>query len=82
MKIKLTMYIEFNIALNGKHFFSTNERSCTNSNEANEVKKVLSEKFPQSEGYLITATLNPQISYGIDLSKDMAWEVNSIITKL
>lgn len=76
------MYIEFNISLNGKHFFATHERSCTNSNEAYEFKKVLLEKFPQSEGYKITATLNPQRSYGIDLSKDMSFEVNSILTKL
>lgn len=76
------MYIDFNIALNGKHFFATHERSCKNSSDAETLKKVLQEKFPQSEGYLVTASLNPQRSYGIDLSKDMAWEVNSIITKL
>lgn len=33
------MSIEFNISLNGKHFFATHERSCKNSNEAYEVKK-------------------------------------------
>ncbi len=76
------MYIEFNISLNGKHLFSTHERSCTNSNEADVVNKVLQERFPESEGYKITAYLNPQRGYGIDLSKDMAWEMNNILTKL
>lgn len=76
------MYIEFNISLNGKHFFATHERSCTDSNKADEVKKVLLEKFPESEGYEVTATLNPQRNYGLDLSKDMAWEVNEVLTSL
>lgn len=77
-----SMIIEFNIAKDGKHFFATAERSCRDSNKADEVKKVLQEKFPQSEGYEVTASLSPQRGYGIDLSKDMAWEINSILTKL
>ena len=76
------MNIEFNISLNGKHFFATHKRSCTNSTEADAVKKVLLEKFPQAEGYKVTASLNPERGYSIDLEKDMAWEVNSILTKL
>ncbi len=73
------MYIEFNIALNGKHFFATAERSCTNSGEAETVKKVLQEKFPESEGYEISASANPQRSYGIDLNKPMNDEMNRIL---
>ena len=76
------MYIEFNIALNGKHFFATTERSCTNSIEADKVYKVLLDKFPESEGYSIKASLHPQRSYGIDLSKDIAFEVDDILTNL
>ncbi len=76
------MYIEFNVSLNGKHFFATNERSCTDSTQADKVKKILLEKFPESEGYKVSASMNPQRGYGIDLSKDMAWEVNNILTKL
>ena len=76
------MYIEFNISLNGKHFFATTERSCTNSEQAKVLNEVLQTKFPKSEGYKITATLNPQRSYGIDLSKDIAFEVNNILTNL
>lgn len=76
------MFIEFNISLNGKHFFATAERSCTNSAQAEEVKKVLLEKFPKSEGYEITAYLNPQTKYGLDISKEMSLEVNRVLTKL
>lgn len=76
------MDIEFNISLNGRHFFATDERSCTDSSKADEVKKVLLEKFPESEGYNVTATMNPQRGYGIDLSKDTAWEVNRVLTNL
>ncbi len=76
------MYIEFNISLNGKHLFATHERSCGDSNSADEVKKILLEKFPESEGYKVSASLNPQRSYGLDLSKDMAWEVNRVLANI
>lgn len=74
------MYIEFNVSLNGKHFFATAKRSCTDSNKADELKKVLLEKFPESEGYKVTASMNPQRSYNISIEKDMAWEVNNVLT--
>lgn len=76
------MYIEFNISLNGKHFFATNERSCRNSEEAEKLSKVLLEKFPKLEGYQVSASLNPQKSYGIDLNKDIAVEVNNILKSI
>ena len=76
------MYIEFNVSLNGKHFFATHERSCTDSNKAGELKKVLLTKFPKSQGYRVTASMSPQRSYGLDLDKDMAWEVNRVLTDL
>lgn len=50
------MYIEINIALNGKHFFATAERSITDNDKYNEVLAVLRKKFPESEGYTISAT--------------------------
>ncbi len=76
------MYIEFNVSLNGKHFFATHERSCTNSSKADELKKVLLRKFPESAGYKVSASINPQRSYGLDLSKDIAWEINRVLTEL
>ena len=73
------MYIEFNIALNGAHFFATAERSCTNSEKAEVLKKTLQEKFPETEGYSITASVNPERSYGIDLTKPIVDKVNEIL---
>lgn len=76
------MYIEFNVSLNGKHFFATNERSCRNSEDAKKLSKIFLEKFPKSEGYQVSASLNPQKDYGIDLSKEIAKEVNNILEKI
>ena len=73
------MYIEFNVSLNGKHFFATHERSCTNSIDANKLKKVLQEKFPESEGYYITASINPQRSYSIDLNENISTQISNIL---
>lgn len=76
------MYTEFNVSKDGSHFFATHERSCTDSNKAQALKEVLKEKFPESEGYKVTATFYPQRGYSLDLSKDMAWEINSVLTTL
>ena len=72
------MYIEFNVSLNGKHFFATHERSCTDSSKADKLKKVLLEKFPKSEGYEVSASMDRQTQYGLDLNKDMSEEVNRV----
>lgn len=48
------MHYEFNISLNGSHFFGTHERSAQSVWKAQKVLAVLKEKFPQSEGYEVT----------------------------
>lgn len=75
------MYVEFNIALNGKHFFATHERSCTNSDEAKKLNEVLQAKFPEGEGFKITASMDRQRLYSIDLDKDLSIEVNRVLSK-
>ena len=47
---------EINIALNGKHFFATHERSLTDQRKMLDCLKVFKEKFPESEGYSITVS--------------------------
>ena len=45
------MYYEINVALHGKHFFATADRSIQSESKLKDVYKVLKEKFPESEGY-------------------------------
>ena len=49
-------HYEFNVALNGTHFFATAEKSATNKADADAIEAVLIEKFPPSEGYQISVT--------------------------
>lgn len=58
---------EINISLNGKHFFATAKRSINDKQELNEVLLVFIMKFPKDEGYEISISEHPQISYGIDI---------------
>ena len=50
------MYYEINIALNGKHFFATDERSIRTEWELKRVLEVFTQKFPKKEGYEITVS--------------------------
>lgn len=50
------MYYEIIVALNGKHFFATAERSVITSEELERVLAVFREKFPETEGYKIGVT--------------------------
>jgi hypothetical protein len=45
------MYYEINVALNGKHYFATSERSITTSEKAHDIWAEMNSKFPASEGY-------------------------------
>lgn len=64
------MYYEINIALNGKHFFATAERSITNKWKLKEVYDVLKEKFPQEEGYDISITYYETVGKSIDMESE------------
>lgn len=50
------MYYEINVTLNGKHLFATTERSITTQAKLDEMYKLFSEKFPESEGYKLDVT--------------------------
>lgn len=49
-------YYEINVALNGFHFFATDPRSCQTEKQYKELLKVIKKKFPEKEGYNVTAT--------------------------
>ena len=59
------MYYEINVALNGRHFFATAERSITDHATFLTILDVFREKFPESEGYHITATRIETIGHNI-----------------
>jgi hypothetical protein len=62
------MAYEITVALNGSHLFSTHERSATTKAEALRIAKILTSKFPESEGYQLFVSFDPQRSYGCDMS--------------
>lgn len=47
---------EINVAKNGRHFFATHRRSIQTTEACDEIVKIFKVKFPESEGYKITAT--------------------------
>lgn len=55
-------YYEINVSLNGRHFFATHKRSMDTERKFKEVLEVFRAKFPENEGYRITATA--QVEYG------------------
>ena len=64
------MYYEINVALNGKHFFATAERSITNKWKLKEVYNILKEKFPQEEGYEISVTKYETVGKSVDMEQE------------
>lgn len=64
------MYYEINVALNGKHFFATAERSITNKWKLKEIYSTIKEKFPQEEGYDITVSCIETVGKHIDMEQE------------
>ena len=50
------MYYEINVALNGKHFFATAQRSIRDEYTATLLFTLFREKFPEIDGYKVTCT--------------------------
>lgn len=63
------MYYEINVALNGRHFFATAERSITDKQKLKDVYKVFKEKFPKEEGYEISVTYWKQYGEHINMEE-------------
>lgn len=62
------MGYEINVALNGKHFFATHERSLQSIDKMKECLEIFIEKFPESEGYKITVSEWETTGKNIDIS--------------
>lgn len=50
------MHYEINVSLDGYHFFATHERSITSKEKLKKLKTTFQEKFPKSEGYMLSFT--------------------------
>lgn len=61
------MYYEINVSLKGKHLFATHERSLQNKDDLLKVAKLFKEKFPEEEGYQLTATFYREEGVRIDI---------------
>ena len=72
------MAYEINISLNGNHLFATNERSITNSISFEEVLKILQAKFTEADGYQLSASYNPNVSYRLDVGEEISKQINEI----
>ena len=60
------MYYEINVALNGRHFFATAERSIRDMNTLDKVIHTFKQKFPASEGYELSVIKYEIIGKPID----------------
>lgn len=60
------MYYEINVALNGQHFFATAKRSLTSKPVFLKAYRVIRAKFPESEGYGISATEYREVGTPVD----------------
>jgi hypothetical protein len=61
------MHYEINVALNGKHFFATHDRSITTLDKLKQVAEVIAKKFPESEGYSVTIMKWETYGHEVDL---------------
>lgn len=63
------MSYEINVSRNGSHVFATHERSLTDTKKARETLYLFKEKFPEKEGYNVTISYKPLISYNCWLNE-------------
>jgi hypothetical protein len=63
------MKYSINVALNGKHLFATHDRSIKTQHELLTLLVLFDAKFPESEGYAITASSEESYSTTIDVTQ-------------
>jgi ribosome-binding factor A len=77
------MYYEINIALNGSHFFATAKRSITCTEKLKEVLYKLKESFKKEDGYSISISYCPEVSYFFDITNiEDKSEIDEVIKKI
>ena len=68
------MYYAINVALNGRHFFATAERSITSIEHAAQVYEKLCLALPETDGYDIT--VKKQERWGYDVTYEVKEYLN------
>lgn len=61
------MYYKINVAKDGRHFFATSENSIHTESKLKEVVALFKQKFPEHEGYKISASLVQTIGKELDI---------------
>lgn len=56
------MYYEINVALHGKHYFATAERSIRDIDKCREVYLALKKAFPATDGYTLNISQCKHVS--------------------
>ncbi len=56
---------EINVSKNGRHFFATAVRSAVSENEARIIFREIDDRFPGSEGFLVTCTYYASYGKGV-----------------
>jgi hypothetical protein len=64
------MYYEINVSQYGQHVFATAPRSLTEDYRAHELYNIFCEKFPVSDGYVVTVTRWETVGKHICSSRD------------
>lgn len=64
-------YYEINVAYKGIHFFATAPRSIQSKSRLSDVLEVFKEKFPESEGYSISATYWDCVGQILDIGQNV-----------
>lgn len=65
------MGYEINVALDGKHFFATHERSLQYDEDLRRCLKIFLEKFPETEGYKISVQYIEHYGTNINIDEFM-----------
>lgn len=70
--MSMQSHFQVNVALNGKHFFATDPKSCTTPFEEVAVKwfNQIKAQFPESEGFRCTLTYWEGRGYKFDTDKE------------
>jgi hypothetical protein len=67
LKGSAKMYYEINVALKGRHFFATAERSITCEDDLKTVYKALAERFKEEDGFKLSVTKWSKTGQSVDM---------------